>query len=318
MATSPHPGDQFEVPGYEAHASPATLKDRIKQHYEIASDYYYSLWGRHIHHGLFKSPTETKEEAQLNLIEYLLEISALPDRSEVLDVGCGIGGTSCFLAKEQACRVTGITISGKQVEIAKRLTLAETSQAEIEDQSGFISYQEGKVRFIELDAEKMLDHFSSGDTKKASFDCVWVSEALSHFPNKPLFFSSAEALLAPGGGRLVIADWFKAPGLSPEQENADVKPIEDGMLLPKLCTADDYVRMAEAAGFKVKSGPIDISKSVAKTWDISWSLVSSPSLWAFAIAQGRDGLAFLQAFRAMRRGYANGTFRFAVMCFEKP
>ena len=52
--------------------------------------------------------------------------------------------------------------------------------------------------------------------------------------------------------------------------------------------------------------------------DISWSLVSSPSLWAFAISQGRDGLAFLQAFRAMRRGYANGTFRYAVMCFEKP
>lgn len=56
------------------------------------------------------------------------------------------------------------------------------------------------------------------------------------------------------------------------------------------------------------------------TWsrDISWALVSSPSLWAFAISQGRDGLAFLQAFRAMRRGYANGTFRYAIMCFEKP
>lgn len=51
--------------------------------------------------------------------------------------------------------------------------------------------------------------------------------------------------------------------------------------------------------------------------DISWSLISSPSLWAFAIAQGRDGLAFLQAFRAMRRGYANGSFRYAVMAFEK-
>lgn len=51
--------------------------------------------------------------------------------------------------------------------------------------------------------------------------------------------------------------------------------------------------------------------------DISWQLVSSPSLWAFAISQGRDGLAFLQAFRAMRRGYANGAFHYAVMAFEK-
>jgi len=51
--------------------------------------------------------------------------------------------------------------------------------------------------------------------------------------------------------------------------------------------------------------------------DISWSLVQNPALWAFAIAQGRDGLAFLQAFRAMRRGFANGTFRYAVMAFQK-
>ena len=53
------------------------------------------------------------------------------------------------------------------------------------------------------------------------------------------------------------------------------------------------------------------------TRDISWSLIQNPALWAFAVAQGRDGLAFMQAFRAMRRGFANGTFRYAVMAFQK-
>jgi tocopherol O-methyltransferase len=51
--------------------------------------------------------------------------------------------------------------------------------------------------------------------------------------------------------------------------------------------------------------------------DITWSLVQNPSLWAFALSQGRDGIAFLQSFRAMRRGYANGSFRYAAMVFEK-
>jgi tocopherol O-methyltransferase len=51
--------------------------------------------------------------------------------------------------------------------------------------------------------------------------------------------------------------------------------------------------------------------------DITWSLVQNPSLWAFAFTQGRDGIAFLQSFRAMRRGYANGSFRYAVMAFHK-
>ncbi|KAI3327891.1 tocopherol O-methyltransferase [Xylariaceae sp. AK1471] len=322
MATTAetHPGDKHAIPEYEAHESNTSLKERIKKHYEIASDYYYSLWGQHIHHGYFKSPTETKEEAQVNLIKYLLEITDLPRGAKVLDAGCGIGGTSRFLAKEHACSVMGITISGRQVEIAKKLTQAETSTGSTSTSQDVDTYSSGgNCRFIELDAEKMLEHFSADGKPIAQFDAVWISEALSHFPDKPLFFRSASELLVPGkSSRLVIADWFKAPQLSPEQEKEDIQPIEDGMLLPQLCTADQYVEMAQNAGLKVRQGPIDISSDVAKTWDISWSLVSSPSLWLFAISQGRDGLAFLQAFRAMRRGYANGTFRYAIMCFEKP
>lgn len=317
----PHPGDQHDIPDYEDHSSFASLKERIQLHYNVASDYYYSLWGQHIHHGYWKSPNETKEEAQINLIEYLLELSGLPKASYVLDVGCGIGGTSRYLAKERACNVTGLTISGKQVEIAKRLSLAEGQDAGNTDSSGgVISLPPGSVHFVELDAETMLSYFeTTGNKPKDGFDCVWISEALSHFPNKPLFFASSFALLASEkSSRLVIADWFKASGLSQEQDKADIKPIEDGMLLPPMCTADEYVKMAETAGFKLHQGPVDISKDVAKTWDISWSLVSSPSLWAFALSWGRDGLAFLQAFRAMRRGFANGTFRYALIVLEKP
>lgn len=43
-AVETHPGDKYEIPGYEAHESSTSLKERIKKHYEIASDYYYSLW----------------------------------------------------------------------------------------------------------------------------------------------------------------------------------------------------------------------------------------------------------------------------------
>ncbi|KAH6660628.1 methyltransferase [Truncatella angustata] len=313
-----HPGDQHEVPSYEAHGNFDTLKDRIKLHYNVASDYYYSLWGQHIHHGYWRSGDETKEEAQVNLIKYLLELSGLPRSTNVLDVGCGIGGTSRYLAKEQGCHVTGITISGKQVEIAKRLTLADSPVGEQLQSSDVLSFPPGSVRYLELDAEKMRDHFSTnGGKPEHGFDCVWISEALSHFPNKQLFFDNAFSLLGTSpSSRLVVADWFKAPNLTEEQDKADIKPIEDGMLLPPMCTVDEYVAMAKKAGFRLSAAE-DISKDVAKTWDISWSLVSSPSLWAFAISWGRDGLNFLQAFRAMRRGYANGTFKYALIVFDK-
>ncbi|KAK4168016.1 gamma-tocopherol methyltransferase [Cladorrhinum sp. PSN259] len=316
---------QYDTPLGLAHTTMQALKGRIKLHYDLASDYYLSLWGEHIHHGYWPTPEsksqESKETAQLNLIRLLLSISSLPEESgqssetstplKVLDVGCGIGGTSRFLASELGCSVTGITISTKQVEIARRLS--SSNSADVAGQ-GFIPHGRGQVRFIELDAEKMGEYFAA--QQQQQFDVVWISEALSHFPNKALFFRNAQKVLRPGG-KLVLADWFKAAELGEKGFENDIKPIEDGMLLPPLCTQKDYVRLAEEAGLKVFGGPKDISQDVSKTWDISWSLVQNPSLWAFAFSQGRDGIAFLQSFRAMRRGYANGNFRYAVMSFVK-
>lgn len=202
----------------------------------------------------------------------------------MLDIGCGIGGTSRFLARERGCEVTGITISVRQVEIARNLTLEDraislSGQGKCSDLD-LLSYEDentggkggGAVRFLELDAEKMLEYFSTEGKNheqrgSSSFDCVWISEALSHLPNKPLFFSSSFSVLASGSSsRLVIADWFRAPDLTPEQVAADIKLIEDGMLLPKLYTAEEYVQLAEDAGFRTLQTPIDISAEVAKTW----------------------------------------------------
>lgn len=311
-----HVGDNYETPPPEPSSSFAGLKDRIKRHYEICSDYYYSLWGEHIHHGYFLDPADSKEVAQTRLIDLLIERSQLASESQVLDVGCGIGGTSRYLAKQMRCSVTGVTISGQQVKLARDLSEKEAgSGQEKTGEFGFTRLGDGGVRFLELDAEKMGDFFNEPATK-ATFDCVWISEAMSHLPDKELFFRNAWMLLN-ADGKLVVADWFKAEGLTDVQVEADIKPIEDGMLLPGLNTQSEYVYFAKRAGFKVFSEPFDISKEVSKTWDISWSLVQNPALWAFAISQGRDGLAFLQAFRAMRRGYANGTFRYAVMVFRK-
>ena len=39
-----HAGDQYEIPDPEPFISFNALKDRIRHHYEVCSDYYYSLW----------------------------------------------------------------------------------------------------------------------------------------------------------------------------------------------------------------------------------------------------------------------------------
>ena len=128
------------------------------------------------------------------------------------------------------CKVTGITISGQQVKIAKQLTEKEASES---DADGFITIGEGRVRYLELDAERIGDHFRD-PPNKASFDYVWISEAMSHLPDKRLFFRNASRLL-DCGGKLVIADWFKAEELTSVQLEADIKPIE-GALPPNSYT----------------------------------------------------------------------------------
>lgn len=90
------------------------------------------------------------------------------------------------------------------------------------DADGFLHIGKGKVRFLELDAEKMGDVFAS---QSETFDTVWICEALSHFPNKALFFENVHKVLKPGG-KLALADWFKADGLDEKQFANDIKPIE--------------------------------------------------------------------------------------------
>lgn len=156
----------------------------------------------------------------------------------ILDVGCGLGGTSRHLASRGAS-VTGITISTRQVEMAAKLTKdAVSSQASPqdgaserkveEDGEGFVTFGEGKVKFLELDAEKMGER----EGWKGDFDVVWISEALSHIPGKENFFRNAFEVLK-GGGKLVIADWFKGEGV---EGDTDIKAIEGMSSHPLLST----------------------------------------------------------------------------------
>lgn len=144
--------------------------------------------------------------------------------SVILDVGCGLGGTSRYLAKVHGCHVTGVTISGKQIEMAAALTNEQANDPTINGPpEALINLENGSVRFLELDAEALDVYFPK--TTGGYFDCIWISEALSHLPNKPLFFWNAVQLLS-SEGKLVVADWFKAEDLIDAKFESDIKPIE--------------------------------------------------------------------------------------------
>ncbi|MBU1878221.1 MAG: class I SAM-dependent methyltransferase, partial [Chloroflexi bacterium] len=61
----------------------------------------------------------TKHFGGLEGTAELVGLCHIGEGSYVLDVGCGVGATACFLAKRYGCRVMGVDIRARMVERAE-------------------------------------------------------------------------------------------------------------------------------------------------------------------------------------------------------
>ena len=145
-------------------------KRSIQLHYDLATAFYRFLWGPHIHHGLWESTEEDDPKAaQAKLIDHLAGLAAIDPGSRILDIGCGMGGSSIQLAKNYGCQVTGITLSPVQAKWASV--------------SAWIQGVQGKARFTRMDAEEAS--FDEG-----SFEVLWSIECTEHLFDKAAFFAA--------------------------------------------------------------------------------------------------------------------------------
>ncbi|MBE9067456.1 methyltransferase domain-containing protein [Leptolyngbya cf. ectocarpi LEGE 11479] len=144
-------------------------------------------WGEHIHLGHYGSSPRSKDflKAKADFVHEMVKwggLDRLAPGTTLLDVGCGIGGSSRMLARDYQFDVTGVTISPQQVQRAQQLTPAGvTAQFKVDDAMA-LSFPD------------------------ASFDVVWSVEAGPHMPDKAVFARELMRVLKPGG-LLVLADW---------------------------------------------------------------------------------------------------------------
>jgi tocopherol O-methyltransferase len=260
-------------------------KHKIIEHYEIVSPYYYSLWGEHLHHGYWVRGDESKETAQVQLIEHLARLADVRPGSSVLDIGCGFGGSSLHLARNHGAIPTGITISPIQVQMAN----CAAARANL------------KAKFLLMDAEAM--HFSH------PFDLLWSVESISHYQDPRKFFASAAKLLKPGG-TFALTDWFRRENLSPGEKKKYIEPIEKGMFV-ELHEMDEYAEFLVSSGLRIVHRQV-LTPNCAKTWELSLHIIKDRSFWALAAKYGADFVTYLKAFRAMRTGYASGSFVYGL------
>jgi tocopherol O-methyltransferase len=188
-------------------------------------------------------------------------------------------------------RVTGVTISPRQIGIGNELALSRGAD----------------VRLVLMDAEiLMLDD---------QFEVVLSVEAISHLSRKADCFRSMARLLKPRG-KLVIADWFRSHTASLKQEREFLHPIERAMLVSKLELPSVYMKYVTGTGLDVIEFE-DLSTKVQKTWDLAIDLIKNPALWKLAAARGGDLSAFLEGFRAMKAGYKSKALIYGVLIGQK-
>lgn len=255
-------------------------------------------WGEHIHLGHYGSPPRRKDflAAKADFVDEMVRwggLDRLPPGTTLLDVGCGIGGSSRILARDYGFAVTGVTISPQQVARAQQLTPATvTAQFQVDDAMN-LSFPD------------------------ASFDVVWSVEAGPHMPDKAVFAKELLRVLKPGGV-LVVADWNQRDDRT-KPLNTWEKPVMRQLLdqwaHPQFASIEGFAEQLEATG--LVDGQVttaDWSKETLPSWfDSIWQGIARPQgLVKFGLSGFVKSLREVPTILLMRLAFGAGLCRFGM------
>ncbi|WP_338461769.1 methyltransferase domain-containing protein [Synechococcus elongatus IITB7] len=255
-------------------------------------------WGEHIHLGHYGNPPRRKDfrAAKADFVHEMVRwggLDRLPAGTTVLDVGCGIGGSSRILARDYHFDVTGITISPGQVQRARSLTPdGVTAQFKVDDALN-LSFPD------------------------ASFDVVWCIEAGPHMPDKALFAKELLRVLKPGG-TLVVADWNQRDARRRSLQGWErwvMRQLLDQWAHPEFASIEGFSELLEATGWV--DGTVttaDWTRETLPSWlDSIWQGILRPTgLVRFGLPGLVKSLREVPTLILMRIAFGQGLCRFGM------
>jgi tocopherol O-methyltransferase len=272
------------------------LHRQIAQFYDQSSGLWEAVWGEHMHHGYWNGPHDAKspKQAQIDLIEELIRLAPLSPGSRVLDMGCGIGGSSTYLAQHYGFDVTGITLSPVQAERAG----ARAKSLGLEQQ----------VRFQVANALE-------APFEDNSFDLIWSLESGEHMADKKQCLKECYRLLKPGG-TLLFATWCCKDGALTAREEKILAEIYRMYHLPYVLSIEAYDQLMADVGFQQVCS-LDWSQEVEKFWDLVIDSSLNVAILGRILQSGGIVVQGALAMRLMRQGYRRGIVRYGVLTGAK-
>ena len=268
----------------------------VNHYYTLCIPFYREFLGEHWHTGFYLPEGQTGPQDQLRMERLIAQSAALGEGCEVLDVGCGIGGTACHLAHTTGATVRGLTPNPTQLamarETATRHGLGQCVAFDLGD-AGRLPYVDG------------------------SFDVVTFFESACHFPERARFFSEAWRVLRPGG-RLAGEDWLECEVMAAAQRRPWIDRVCSTWAIPSLGTVANYAAGMSGAGFEVF-----LAKDMREEMDLPRGFIAQPEdrrLVALEMQQTQDPIRrmIMEGLLALGEAVQVGAFTIGRFLAHKP
>src|SRR3989344_4154740 len=212
----------------------ATNGDTVVSNKDIAAYYdTHQFWYSHfwspaaLHYGFWYEDTKDLAEAILNTNKFVIDALWINHEDVVLDAGCGVGGSSIYIAETTGARVEGVTLSEVQLKIATeragRSSASDTLRFSLQDYT--------------------CTNFGGG-----TFSKIFGIESICHANKKIDFLKEAYRLMQPGG-KIAVADAFLTKEDLDAEENNIYTNFIEGWVLPNLATKDRFQKDLLETGF---------------------------------------------------------------------